>query len=185
MHDPDRCCALRKVQPLDAERAHLDAWITAIRRDQTPERATAGVVERDRASGLVKVNPLARWSHDEVWDFIRDPRRPVQPAARSGLSEHRLRAVHDGGRRRRGSASRPVARTREDRVRPAPASRWRSRPRCTSHARRAGDGGRADPAGRVGRVRRERAGAARRARRFHRLVHRPVGRGQEHAGPAP
>jgi phosphoadenylyl-sulfate reductase (thioredoxin) len=78
-HDPDRCCAIRKVDPLDAERAHLDAWISAIRRNQTPERAGARVVERDQASGLVKVNPLARWTRDEVWDFIREHGVPYNP----------------------------------------------------------------------------------------------------------
>jgi phosphoadenylyl-sulfate reductase (thioredoxin) len=69
--DPDRCCALRKVAPIDAQRAQLDAWVSAIRRDQTHDRATARVVERDRASGLVKVNPLVSWTHAQVWSFIR------------------------------------------------------------------------------------------------------------------
>ena len=64
--DPDTCCRLRKVEPLRREAAKLDAWITAIRRDQTPERAHAGIVEHDRKFGLVKVNPLAAWSHDDV-----------------------------------------------------------------------------------------------------------------------
>ena len=77
--DPDRCCAMRKVQPLDAERAHLDAWISAIRRDQTRTRATAHVVERDRASGLVKVNPLVTWTHAQVWSFIRTHGIPYHP----------------------------------------------------------------------------------------------------------
>jgi phosphoadenosine phosphosulfate reductase len=77
--DPDRCCAIRKIQPLDAERANLDAWITAIRRDQTRERARAAVVERDRASGLVKVNPLVGWTHEQVWAFIRTQGVPYHP----------------------------------------------------------------------------------------------------------
>src|SRR5688572_7221791 len=54
--DPDRCCNMRKIAPLRAALGGFDAWITAIRRDQTPERATAQVVEHDRKFGLVKIN---------------------------------------------------------------------------------------------------------------------------------
>ncbi|MEO7093461.1 MAG: phosphoadenylyl-sulfate reductase [Polyangiales bacterium] len=68
--DPDRCCELRKVQPLRAALSGFDAWITAIRREQTAERATAKVVEHDRTFGLVKVNPLVTWTHDDVWAHI-------------------------------------------------------------------------------------------------------------------
>ncbi|MGE0551325.1 MAG: phosphoadenylyl-sulfate reductase [Kofleriaceae bacterium] len=68
--DPNRCCELRKIQPLRTELARFDGWITAIRRDQTPDRADARVVERDRKFGLIKVNPLAGWSHDDVWAYI-------------------------------------------------------------------------------------------------------------------
>ena len=69
--DPDRCCALRKVVPLaDALRGY-DAWITAIRRDQTPTRAAARHVEWDAKNGLVKVNPLLRWSADDVWGYVK------------------------------------------------------------------------------------------------------------------
>src|SRR3954469_24468977 len=68
--DPDRCCELRKVQPLRAALSGFDAWITAIRREQTPERAHARIVEPDRKFGLVKVNPLVAWSHDDVWGHL-------------------------------------------------------------------------------------------------------------------
>jgi phosphoadenosine phosphosulfate reductase len=68
--EPDRCCDLRKIEPLRRELATFDAWITAIRRDQTPERATAAVVEHDRKFGLVKINPLVRWTHDDVWAHL-------------------------------------------------------------------------------------------------------------------
>ena len=77
--DPDRCCAIRKVQPLDAERARLDAWISAVRTEQTAVRASSAVVERDPASGLVKINPIARWTHDQVWSFIRANDVPYNP----------------------------------------------------------------------------------------------------------
>lgn len=68
--DPDQCCFLRKVQPLKRTLSQYDAWITAIRRDQTPDRANAKVVEWDRKFGIVKINPLARWSTKDVWKFI-------------------------------------------------------------------------------------------------------------------
>ncbi|MBL9015044.1 MAG: phosphoadenylyl-sulfate reductase [Myxococcales bacterium] len=68
--DPDRCCDLRKVKPLRQALTGFDAWITAIRREQTPERATARVVEHDQKFGLLKINPLVRWSHDDVWAHI-------------------------------------------------------------------------------------------------------------------
>lgn len=68
--DANRCCELRKINPLRRALAGFDGWITAIRRDQTPERANARIVERDRKFGLLKVNPLAGWSHDEVWAYI-------------------------------------------------------------------------------------------------------------------
>jgi phosphoadenosine phosphosulfate reductase len=68
--DPNLCCRLRKVQPLREYLSFKDAWITAIRRDQTPERARAGLVEWDAANGLVKINPLAAWTQDQVWAYL-------------------------------------------------------------------------------------------------------------------
>ena len=68
--EPDRCCELRKVVPLTRALAGYGAWVTAIRRDQTPERANAKVVEPDRKFGLIKINPLVAWSHDDVWAHI-------------------------------------------------------------------------------------------------------------------
>jgi phosphoadenosine phosphosulfate reductase len=77
--DPDRCCELRKVLPLRAELRRFDAWVTAIRRDQTPDRANAAVVEWDEKFGLVKVNPLVAWSSREVWDHLRAHEVPTNP----------------------------------------------------------------------------------------------------------
>jgi phosphoadenylyl-sulfate reductase (thioredoxin) len=68
--DPDRCCELRKVAPLRRALAGFDAWITAIRRDQTAERATAKVLEADPRFGLLKINPLVGWTHDDVWAHV-------------------------------------------------------------------------------------------------------------------
>ena len=77
--DPGRCCGLRKVEPLRRELGRHDAWISAIRGEQTPDRAAAQVVEWDARFGLVKVNPLLGWSADEVWRYIRAHGVPTNP----------------------------------------------------------------------------------------------------------
>ncbi|HUL78360.1 MAG TPA: phosphoadenylyl-sulfate reductase [Vicinamibacteria bacterium] len=82
--EPDRCCGIRKVDPLaEALRGH-QAWISAIRADQTKERALARVVEEDRRFGLVKVNPLLAWSSDDVWSYLRDHDVPTNPLHQVG-----------------------------------------------------------------------------------------------------
>ena len=86
VRDPDGCCAARKVAPLRAELARQQAWITGIRRDQTPDRATARVVEWDARFGLVKVNPLAAWTAGEVWSFLHLHDIPVNPLHAEGYS---------------------------------------------------------------------------------------------------
>jgi phosphoadenylyl-sulfate reductase (thioredoxin) len=82
--DPDRCCELRKVLPLRAALAGFSGWITAIRRDQTPERASARTVERDRKFELVKVNPLVAWTHDDVWAHLYAHDVPFNPLHQRG-----------------------------------------------------------------------------------------------------
>ncbi|OUM95083.1 MAG: phosphoadenosine phosphosulfate reductase [Thermobacillus sp. ZCTH02-B1] len=69
--DPNRCCNLRKVEPLAKFLAKYDAWITGIRREQAPTRANAKKIEYDAKFGLVKFNPLASWTWDDVWHYIR------------------------------------------------------------------------------------------------------------------
>jgi len=81
---PDACCELRKVQPLRRELLLFDAWITSIRRDQTPQRAGTAVVEPDDKFGLVKVNPVAGWSASDVWARIRERAIPVNPLHAQG-----------------------------------------------------------------------------------------------------
>ena len=68
--EPDHCCRLRKVGPLRAYLKTKLAWITAIRRDQTSQRAASQAIEWDKTNGLVKVNPLVNWSKDQVWTYI-------------------------------------------------------------------------------------------------------------------
>ena len=77
--DPNLCCNIRKVKPLREFLSTQNAWITAIRRDQTKTRAAAGLVEWDRTNALVKLNPLAGWTHDQVWDYIREHDLPYNP----------------------------------------------------------------------------------------------------------
>ena len=84
--DPDGCCELRKVKPLRAALGTLDAWVTGIRRDQTPERANSRVVEWDARFGLVKVNPLAAWTSDQVWEHLKRFDVPVNPLHEQGYS---------------------------------------------------------------------------------------------------
>lgn len=77
--EPDRCCQLRKVEPLTRVLKGFDAWITGIRRDQAPSRANAGPIEWDQKFDLVKVNPLARWTWEDVWTYIRVHEVPYNP----------------------------------------------------------------------------------------------------------
>ena len=76
---PNLCCQLRKVEPLKEMLSGLRAWVTAIRRDQSPERAGIGVLERDEKYGLVKINPLAAWSAVDVWSYITRHDVPYNP----------------------------------------------------------------------------------------------------------
>jgi phosphoadenylyl-sulfate reductase (thioredoxin) len=84
--DPDACCHARKVVPLRAKLATLGAWVTGIRRDQTPDRANARVVEWDPRFGLVKVNPLAAWRADDVAAYVRRFEVPVNPLHARGYT---------------------------------------------------------------------------------------------------
>jgi phosphoadenosine phosphosulfate reductase len=68
--DPDQCCTIRKVEPLRNKLAGLRAWITAIRRDQTADRSSANKVEWDNKFQLVKVNPIADWTKQMVWNYV-------------------------------------------------------------------------------------------------------------------
>ncbi|HET6968654.1 MAG TPA: phosphoadenylyl-sulfate reductase [Ornithinibacter sp.] len=75
--DPAACCRMRKVEPLRAALGGYEAWATGIRRDEGPTRADTPLVTFDEQFGLVKVNPLAAWTFDEVVDYANDHRVPV------------------------------------------------------------------------------------------------------------
>jgi len=120
--DPDRCCELRKTEPLRAALTGFDAWLSAIRRDQTPDRADAPVVGWDGRFGLVKISPLVRWTFDDVRAYVKEHDVPYN-------------VLHDRGYPSVGCApcTTPVA-AGED----ARAGRWRGREKteCGLHLRR-------------------------------------------------
>jgi phosphoadenosine phosphosulfate reductase len=83
--DPDSCCAIRKVQPLERALAGKAGWMTGLRRDEASTRANAPIVSYDIARGIVKVNPLATWSDLDVEGYIQDRALPVHPLAYRGF----------------------------------------------------------------------------------------------------
>ncbi len=81
--DPVGCCSAFKVQQLDAALEGKEAWMSGLRREEAPTRADAPIVGRDRR-GMVKVNPLATWSHADVARYIEEHRVPVNPLVARG-----------------------------------------------------------------------------------------------------
>jgi phosphoadenosine phosphosulfate reductase len=82
--DPDRCCALRKVEPLATALGDYDAWATGLRRAETHNRVIAPVVGWDARKGKVKVSPLARWSDEQFDDYIQQHGVLVNPLVYDG-----------------------------------------------------------------------------------------------------
>ncbi len=106
--DPDRCCHVRKVEPLIDALEPYDAWISGIRRDQSPSRAGTRKVERSQRYGVWKIHPLADWDDKRVWSYIMANEVPYNP-------------LHDAGYRSIGCipCTRPTAPDEEER-----AGRW-------------------------------------------------------------
>jgi phosphoadenosine phosphosulfate reductase len=106
--DPDRCCHVRKVEPLLEALEPYDAWISGIRRDQSPSRAGTRKVERSQRYGVWKIHPLADWDDKRVWSYIMANEIPYNP-------------LHDAGYRSIGCipCTRPTAPDEEER-----AGRW-------------------------------------------------------------
>jgi phosphoadenosine phosphosulfate reductase len=106
--DPDRCCHVRKVEPLLNALEPYDAWISGIRRDQSPSRSGTPKLEWSEAYGVWKVHPLADWDEKRVWAYITVNEIPYNP-------------LHDVGYRSIGCipCTRPVAPDEEER-----AGRW-------------------------------------------------------------
>jgi phosphoadenosine phosphosulfate reductase len=80
--DPERCCDLNKVRPMFEALRGLDAWITAFRRDSSPTRADAPFVQQyelEPGRWIVKVNPTAAWTRQQVWGYLREHDLPHNP----------------------------------------------------------------------------------------------------------
>jgi phosphoadenosine phosphosulfate reductase len=82
--NPDLCCYLRKVEPLERALSRYDAWITGVRRDETVERRDASPVEWDGRRKMVKVNPIVSWMQKQVDDYITEHGILVNPLVYEG-----------------------------------------------------------------------------------------------------
>jgi phosphoadenosine phosphosulfate reductase len=82
--DPGLCCDLRKVQPLHRTLQEYEVWITGVRRDEGPTRANTPFVTWDAKNGLVKVNPLAAWTFDDLLAYAADNDIIVNPLVNDG-----------------------------------------------------------------------------------------------------
>jgi len=106
--DPDRCCHIRKVEPLLAALEPYEAWISGIRRDQSPSREGTPKLQWSERYGAWKVHPLADWDEKRVWAYIKVNEIPYNP-------------LHEAGYRSIGCipCTRPIAADEEER-----AGRW-------------------------------------------------------------
>ena len=82
--DPAQCCNLRKVQPLSKALKGYSAWVTGIRRVEAPTRANAPLISFDEAFGLVKINPIAAWSDEQMQAYIEANGILVNPLVDEG-----------------------------------------------------------------------------------------------------
>lgn len=85
-HNPDQCCWIRKVEPLQRKLAELDGWINSRRRDQGDSRKRIEILEYYETDGraLLKLNPMATWTQKQVWDYILERDIPYNPLMDQG-----------------------------------------------------------------------------------------------------
>ena len=83
---PDQCCFDRKIKVLQQAAKGMEAWASAIRRDQSPDRAAAPIVGWDKKFGLVKISPLANWTKSKVWEYIEANKVPYNPLHDEGYT---------------------------------------------------------------------------------------------------
>jgi phosphoadenosine phosphosulfate reductase len=81
---PDLCCQVRKIEPLERALGGYDAWMTGIRREQTPQRANTKVVFWEDRYKAAKIAPLASWSDEQVWEYVEENDVPVNPLLKHG-----------------------------------------------------------------------------------------------------
>lgn len=86
LHDrnPALCCQLRKVDPLDEQLAGYEAWVTGVRREDNALRANAQLIEWDERHQMVKLNPIAAWSFDDVLAYAENNFVPINPLLAQG-----------------------------------------------------------------------------------------------------
>jgi phosphoadenosine phosphosulfate reductase len=104
--NPDACCGLRKVEPMTRALSGVDAWVSGIRRGDSSSRAGAPKFTWDKRFELWKLNPLADWSEDDVWNHIRAHELPYNPLHDRGYPSvgctHCTQPVGPGGEPRDG-----------------------------------------------------------------------------------
>ncbi len=79
------CCHIRKIEPLKRALQKLDAWIVGLRASQSITRAELDVVQWDEVNGLIKINPLANWSEEDVWEYVKKHNVPYNPLHDKGF----------------------------------------------------------------------------------------------------
>jgi phosphoadenosine phosphosulfate reductase len=100
--DPAACCRMRKMEPLAARLAGYEAWVTGVRRDEAPSRAETPLVTWDDAHGLVKINPLASWTFQDLLAYAAEHSVALNPLLDQGYPSigcepctHRVAPGHD------------------------------------------------------------------------------------------
>jgi phosphoadenosine phosphosulfate reductase len=105
-HDPDACCALRKVEPMRRALASVDCWVAGVRRGDSATRSKTPKFGWDRKFNLWKLNPIADWSEADVWNYIHEHRLPYNPLHDRGYPSigctHCTQPVGPGGSPRDG-----------------------------------------------------------------------------------
>src|ERR1700738_2793120 len=84
--DPDLCCALRKVEPLERGLKPYTAWINGMRREESPTRATIPVVDYDAKRNMIKISPLAAWTQDQLDAYITENNVLINPLYQDGYT---------------------------------------------------------------------------------------------------
>src|SRR5918911_37503 len=95
---PDLCCQIRKIGPLQKALNRYDAWMTGIRREQTPQRAATKVVAWEERYEAAKIAPMPHWTEAQVWEYVNAHNVPVNPLLHQGYKsigcEPQTRPVH-------------------------------------------------------------------------------------------
>ena len=115
--NPDLCCYLRKVVPLEEALGPYDAWFTGVRREETEARSDTKVVQWDARREMIKVNPIVEWTQQQVDDYIAANNILVNPLVYDGYPSIGCRTCTVQGGRRSRPAQRPLGGHRQDRVR--------------------------------------------------------------------